>query len=117
MTWTIGGVTLSYAPERVRMPMAAKKDVLENNDGGYPVNINTGLDFSIQLTGSIPVADVAKISSLLAIVGSEVALTTTDGLLDGNWNFDSFEPGKEGPGPVYNYTMRFSKGNLNITLG
>ena len=117
MTWTIGGITLSYGPERVRMPMSTKKDVLEDNDGGYAVNINTGLDFSIQLTGTILVADVSKISSLLALVGTEVAITTTDGILDGNWNFDSFEPSKEGGGPVYNYTMRFSKGNLNITLG
>ena len=117
MTWTIGGVTLSYGPERLRMPMSTKKDTLEDNDGGYSVNINTGLDFSIQLEGTIPTVDVAKISSLLSLVGTEVALTTTDGLLDGNWNFDSFEPGKNGPGPVYSYIMRFSKGSQNITLG
>jgi hypothetical protein len=117
MTWTIGGVTLSYGPERLRMPMSTKKDTLEDNDDGYPVNINTGLDFSIQLEGTIPTADAAKISSLLALVGTEVALTTTDGLLDGNWNFDSFEPGKNGPGPVYSYIMRLSKGSQNITLG
>ena len=81
--------------KELRMPMATKKETLEDNDGGYSVNINTGLDFSIQLEGTIPVADVAKISSLLALVGTEVAITTTDGLLDGDWNFDSFEPGKK----------------------
>jgi hypothetical protein len=117
MTWTIGEITLSYGPERLRMPKSTKKDTLEVNDGDYSVNINTGLDFNIQLEGTIPVADVAKISSLLALVGTEVAITTTDGLLDGAWNFDGFEPGKNGPGPVYNYIMRLSKGNLNITLG
>ena len=117
MTWTIGGVTLSYGPEKVRMPLSTKKETLEDNDGGYAVNINTGLDFSIQLEGTIPLEDASKISNLLALVGTEVSLTTTDGILDGDWNFDSFEPARNGPSPMYSYTMRFSKGNLNITLG
>ena len=117
MTWIIGGVSLSYGPARVRLPKNSKKETVEN-DGDYPTNINSGLRFEAQLDGTIPVADVAKISGLLALVGTEVSVSgSAGGLIDGIWNLDSFEPTKDGPGPVYAYTMRLTKGKENITLG
>ncbi len=117
MTWTIGGISLSYGPSRVRLPKSTKKETIEN-DGDYPTNVNSGLQFEAQLEGTIPVVDAAKISDLLALVGTEVSVSgSAGGLLDGTWNLDSFEPTKNGPGPVYDYTMRLTKGKENITLG
>lgn len=108
---------MSYGPERLRLPKSAKKEAIEN-DGDYPTNVNTGLKFDVQLEGTIPVAEVAKISGLLALVGTEVAVSgSTGGLIDGNWNLDSFETTKNGPGPVYSYIMRLAKGKENITFG
>ncbi len=117
MTWTIGGISLSYGASRVRLPKSTKKEIVEN-DGDYPTNINTGMQFEAHLEGSIPVADAAKIPSLLALVGTEITISgSTGGLVDGTWNFDSFEPTKSGPGPLYDYTMRLTKGKENITFG
>jgi hypothetical protein len=117
MTWIIGGVSLCYGPARVRLPKNTKKELIEN-DGDYPTNINNGLQFEAQLDGTIPVTDIAKISDLLALVGTEITVSgSAEGLLDGTWNLDSFEPAKDRPGPVYDYTMRLSRGKENITLG
>jgi hypothetical protein len=117
MTWIIGGISLSYGPSRVRLPKSTKKETVEN-DGDYPTNVNTGMQFEAQLEGTLPVADAANISGLLALVGTEVSVSgSVGGLLDGSWNLDSFEPTKNGPGPVYDYTIRLTKGKENITFG
>ncbi len=123
LTWTIGDVTLPYAPARMRMPKSGVKEQI-NPDQGYPINVVSGFRSEVYLEGTI--ADPTKTASqivstyinpLLSWVGYEVLVTTTDGLIDGTWLLDSFEPQKDGPYPIWKYTIRLSKGSQNITYG
>jgi len=122
VTWTIGGVTLPYAPEKMRFPTGCKKENVDQ-DTGYSIAVVSGLASEVYLEGALSEAGSTSedlvddyVAPLTALVGTEVAVTTTDGLIDGNWLLDSFEPQKDGPIALFKYTMRLTKTSETIVL-
>ena len=123
MTWTIGTVTLPIAPSSVRMPKSSDKEQVKP-DGGEPVNVVTGTKSTVTLKGTIsdPTLTAAQIVStyitpLYGLVGTQVAVTTTDGFIDGNWLLDTFDAARDNPYPNWDYTMSLVKGSENIVYG
>ena len=123
MAWTFGGITLPYGPEKLRWIKTANKET-QPVSADDPINIVDGCSNGVQLEGSIAEAGATDadlwtdyLSPLLAQVGYEIAVTSTNGSIDGNWMLDSFEPSRESANLIYNYVMRLSKGSQNLTLG
>ena len=123
MTWTIGTVTLPFAPSSVRMPKSADKEQVKP-DSENPVNVVTGTKSTVTLKGTIsnPALTASQIVStyinpLYDQVGTQVAVTTTDGMIDGDWLLDSFEASRDNPYPNWDYNMTLVKGSENIVYG
>src|SRR5512136_1962578 len=115
MTWTIGAVTLPFAPSSVRMPKSSDKEQVKP-DGGEPGNVVTGTKSTVTLKGTISdsaltAAQIVSnyISPLYALVGTQVAVTTTDGFIDGNWLLDTFDAARDNPYAHWDYTMSLVK--------
>src|SRR5665647_2496936 len=111
MTWVIGTVTLPFAPSSVRMPKSADKEQVKP-DAGEPVNIVTGTKTTVTLKGTIsnPTLTAAQIVStyiapLYGLVGTQVAVTTTDGMIDGDWLLDTFDTSRDNPYPNWDYNI------------
>ncbi len=123
MVWTIGGVTLPHAPSKMTMPKNCIRDGIQQ-DQGYQHIVVSGLNSEVRLEGTISEAGHTAaqlvsdyISTLEALIGTEVAVTTTDGLIDGDWLLDSFEVSKDSPFPSFKYTMRLVKADEIVTYG
>ncbi len=56
-------------------------------------------------------------SSLQFLFGTEVAVTTTDGMIDGNWLLDTFEASRDNPYPNWDCTIMLIKRSKNIVYG
>ena len=52
----------------------------------------------------------------MALVGTQVAITTTDGMIDGNWLLDSFEASRDNPYPNWDYNMSSGEGERKHSL-
>lgn len=123
MTWTIGGVTLPYGPTKLRFNKTANKEIIPQS-GDDPLQIVDGMQQNMaQLDGTIADSALTEaqiwstyLSPILALVGTEISCSSTDGSIDGNWMLDSFEPSRESA-KVYRYSLRLTKGSVNITLG
>jgi hypothetical protein len=124
MVWSFGTVTLPYGPSKVQRNKSANKEQICQS-GDDPIQIVDGFkDNNVSLTGTI--ADSTKtaaelvstyIDPLLAIVGSEITVVSTDGSCSGTWLLDDFQPSKETAANLWRYSMRLSKGKANYTFG
>ena len=103
------------------MPKSADKEQVKP-DAGEPVNIVTGTKTTVTLKGTIANAALTAaqivstyITPLCGLVGTQVAVTTTDGMIDGDWLLDTFDPSRDNPAPIYDYNIMLVKGSENIT--
>ena len=120
-SWSIGSVDLPYGPESIRLPASAQKDSV-NVTSSLPINIYDGLkEYTITLTGTIadPALTDAELWSniivpLQALLGSEVTLLCPIVALVGEYGFDSFNVERDTNLAIYRYTIKLSKGSLNL---
>jgi hypothetical protein len=120
-TWVIGVLNLPFGPSKMQFSKIATKEQIDQ-DGDEPINMSNGSKTSLTLSGSISETDKTDVElwneilqPMLDLIGSEVTLVTPLQGLNGNWMLDSFEPNKSNP-TIYDYTMRLSKGSLNVQL-
>ncbi len=127
MTWMISsggtGITLPFAPSKVRIDNPAKVDQF-TQEGALPIVIVDGAEnFTVTLEGVI--FDTSKtadqiwddvVSPLLQKRGSLVSLTTTDGDLDGSYVLASFSPTRGSALPRWSYTMQLVMGGSYVIL-
>ena len=120
-SWSIGLVDLPYGPEGIRLPASAQKDSV-NVTSSLPINIYDGLkDYTLTLTGTIanPTLTDAELWSeiivpLQALIGTEVTLLCPITALVGEYGFDSFNVERDTKLAIYRYTLKLSKGALNL---
>ena len=121
-TWTIGEVALPLGPERLEYTKKCDKEAIAQT-GQEPMNIVDGLTTGISLSGSI--ADASKsdpemwetyLLPLLELIGKEVTILCPINGLNGEWLLDSFTPSRDSKLSIYKYTLRLSKGSLNINI-
>jgi len=123
LTWTIGDVTLPFAPSKVRVSNPAKVDQFVQ-ESDLPIVIVDGAEnFTITIEGVI--YDTGKTANqiwadviipLLQKRGTIVALSTSEGDLDDSYVLASFEPARVGKLPCWTYTMRLLKGSSYVIL-
>ena len=121
-TWTIGEVALPFAPEKLEYSKKCDKEAIAQT-GDEPMNIVDGLNTGISLGGTI--ADGSKadaeiweayLTPLLALIGKQVTILCPINGLNGEWLLDSFTPARDSKLSIYKYTLRMSKGSLNINI-
>jgi hypothetical protein len=122
MIWTIGEVVLPFGPEKLEYSKKCDKEAVAQT-GDEPMNIVDGLNTGISLGGSI--ADDSKadaeiwdtyLTPLLALIGKQVTILCPITGLNGEWLLDSFIPTRDSKLSIYKYTLRLSKGSLNINI-
>ena len=120
--WTISDVSLPYGPEKIELSKKCDKEAIPQT-GEDPMNIIDGLSTEVSLGGSI--SDDSKtdpeiwnsiLFPLLSLIGKQVTLLCPINGLNGEWLIDSFTPVKDTALSIYKYTLRLSKGCLNINI-
>ena len=121
-TWSIGEVAFPFGPEKLEYSKKCDKEAIAQT-GDEPMNIVDGLNTGISLGGSI--ADENKtdpeiwdtyLTPLLALIGKQVTILCPINGLNGEWLLDSFTPARDSKLSIYKYTLRLSKGSLNINI-
>jgi phage protein U len=123
MAWTFGGVTFPFGPTQISYIKTINKETIPQS-GDDPVAIVDGMSSnSVQLSGSI--ADPAKTDSqiwsdilapMIALIGTSISVTSTNGSIDGTWLLEKFEPKRTSANPIYEYTMVLSKYSTLVVL-
>jgi phage protein U len=123
MAWTFGGVTFPFGPTQIAYVKTINKETLSQS-GDDPVAIVDGTSSnSVQLSGSI--ADPAKtdaqlwsdiLTPMIALIGTSISVTSTNGSIDGTWLLEKFEPKRTSANLIYEYTMVLSKYSALVVL-
>jgi phage protein U len=123
MAWTFGGVTFPFGPTQISYIKTINKETIPQS-GDDPVAIVDGTSSnSVQLSGSI--ADPAKtdtqiwsdiLAPMIALIGTSISVTSTNGSIDGTWLLEKFEPKRTSANPIYEYTMVLSKYSTLVVL-
>jgi phage protein U len=123
MAWTFGGVTFPFGPSQLAYIKTINKETMPQS-GDDPVAIVDGMSSnSVQLSGSI--ADPTKTDSqiwsdilapMIELIGTSIAVTSTNGSIDGTWLLEKFEPKRTSANPIYEYTMVLSKYSTLVVL-
>jgi phage protein U len=123
MAWTFGGVTFPFGPTQLAYIKTINKESMPQS-GDDPVAIVDGTSSnSVQLSGSI--ADPAKtdaqiwsdfLTPMIALIGTSISVTSTNGSIDGTWLLEKFEPKRTSANPIYEYTMVLSKYSTLVVL-
>lgn len=121
-TRTISEVALPFGPEKLEYSKKCDKEAVAQT-GEEPMNIVDGLNTGISLGGTI--ADETKtdpeiwntyLTPLLALIGKQVTILCPINGLNGEWLLDNFTPSRDSKLSIYKYTLRLSKGSLNINI-
>jgi phage protein U len=123
MAWTFGGVTFPFGPTQIAYVKTVNKESMPQS-GDDPVAIVDGTSSnSVQLSGSI--ADPAKtdaqlwsdiLTPMIALIGTSISVTSTNGSIDGTWLLEKFEPKRNSANLIYEYTMVLSKYSTLVVL-
>jgi phage protein U len=123
MAWMFGGVTFPFGPTQIAYVKTINKETLSQS-GDDPVAIVDGTSSnSVQLSGSI--ADPAKtdaqlwsdiLTPMIALIGTSISVTSTNGSIDGTWLLEKFEPKRTSANLIYEYTMVLSKYSALVVL-
>jgi hypothetical protein len=121
--WMIDDISLPIGPEGIQVTGGCEKETMSQTQDD-PVQVVDGKKIrTISLKGTI--ADESKtdgqlwadvISPLLDLEGKEVTLVCPIIGLIGNYLLDSFEPNRDSYHPLYKYTLKLSKGSLNVIV-
>jgi hypothetical protein len=120
--WNIDDVTLPYGPEGIKMAGGINKEVMPQT-GIEPINLVDGLAGStLTLTGTLcddEKSDVELWNEIITPLqekrGLEVTLVCPIVGLCGPYLLETFDVNRPKKLEIYEYTMRLSKGSLNIT--
>ena len=123
MAWTFGSVTFPFGPSQLAYVKTINKESMPQS--GYdPVVIVDGTSSnSVQLSGSI--ADSTKtdaqlwstyLTPMIALIGTSISVTSTNGSIDGTWLLEKFEPKRTSTNLIYDYTMVLSKYSTLVVL-
>ena len=123
MAWTFGAVTFPFGPTQISYIKTINKESMPQS-GDDPVAIVDGTSSnSVQLSGSI--ADPEKtdaqiwsdiLTPMIALIGTSISVTSTNGSIDGTWLLEKFEPKRTSANPIYEYTMVLSKYSVLVVL-
>jgi hypothetical protein len=123
MAWIFGSVTFPFGPNQIAYMKTINKESMPQS-GDDPVVIVDGTSSnSVQLSGAI--ADPTKTDSqiwstiltpLIALIGTSISVTSTNGSIDGTWLLEKFEPKRTSPNLIYDYTMVLSKYSALVVL-
>ena len=110
MPWSIGSVTLPYAPSRVEIGKAPKVEDFDL-DGDEPiVSVVAPATKDLTLRGTISVRGASKstinstyIGPLLALRGTSVAITDPSGMYNGTYFMADFKPSDISQGPYVRF--------------
>jgi phage protein U len=112
-----------FGPTQLAYIKTINKDSMPQS-GDDPVAIVDGTSSnSVQLSGSI--ADPAKtdaqiwsdfLTPMIALIGTSISVTSTNGSIDGTWLLEKFEPKRTSANPIYEYTMVLSKYSALVVL-
>ncbi len=118
MSFVIGGVTLPYSPERVSKRNPAKVDEFET--AGLPVLIVPGLG-AVELVvegflfGTKSTIESTYLSTLEALIGTQVTVAFPDTRYDGSWVMADFSY-VEVNAKMFSYTIKLLKGSSHVIL-
>ena len=123
MAWTFGTVTFPFGPTQIAYVKTINKESMPQS-GHDPVVIVDGTSSnSVQLSGAIadPTKTDAQIWStyltpLIALIGTSISVTATNGSIDGTWLLEKFEPKRTSANLIYEYTMVLSKYSTLVVL-
>jgi phage protein U len=123
VAWTFGGVTFPYGPTQIAYIKTINKEMMPQS-GHDPVAIVDGITSnSVQLSGAI--ADSTKtdaqiwstiLTPMIALIGTSISVTSTNGSIDGTWLLEKFEPKRTSANLIYEYTMVLSKYSTLVVL-
>ena len=122
--WTIGGVTLPYAPNKLSKKKPPVTNIFDT-DGADSDVIVSGKGVKTVMLGGIIATPGASNATLIstyldpldAMIGTEVAVTSPDGQFDGDWMFDwVWARGADGPFIRYEYTITLTQGGHHYVL-
>ena len=123
MTWSFGTVTFPFGPTQIAYIKTINKDTIPQS-GTDPVLVVDGTTSnSVQLSGSI--ADPTKtdtdlwtdiLTPMLELIGTSIAVTSSNGSIDGTWYLEKFEPKRTSANLIYEYTMVLSKYSTLVVL-
>jgi hypothetical protein len=123
MAWSFGTVTFPFGPTQLAYIKTINKDTLPQS-GTDPVLVVDGTTSnSVQLSGSI--ADPTKtdtdlwtdiLTPMLELIGTSIAVTSSNGSIDGTWYLEKFEPKRTSANLIYDYTMVLSKYSTLVVL-
>jgi hypothetical protein len=123
MAWIFGSVTFPFGPNQIAYMKTINKESMPQS-GDDPVVIVDGTSSnSVQLSGAI--ADPTKTDSqiwstiltpLIALIGTSISVTSTNGSIDGTWLLEKFEPKRTSANLIYDYTMVLSKYSALVVL-
>jgi phage protein U len=123
VAWIFGSVTFPFGPSQLAYVKTINKESMPQS--GYdPVVIVDGTSSnSVQLSGSI--ADASKtdaqiwstiLTPMIALIGTSISVTSTNGSIDGTWLLEKFEPKRTSANLIYEYTMVLSKYSTLVVL-
>jgi hypothetical protein len=120
--WNIDDVTLPYGPEGIKIAGGINKEVM-SQAGSEPINLADGLAGStLTLSGTLcddTKTDVELWNGIITLLqekrGLEVTLVCPIVGLCGPYLLETFDVERPRKLEIYEYTMRLSKGSLNIT--
>jgi hypothetical protein len=120
--WSIDEISLPFGPEGIKLAGGINKEVM-NQPGDEPINFSDGLAGStLTLTGSLyddSKTDVQIWNDIITPLqdkrGLEVTLVCPIVGLCGPYILECFDVSRDKKLVIYEYTMRLSKGSLNIT--
>jgi phage protein U len=123
VAWTFGGVTFPCGPTQIAYIKTINKEMMPQS-GHDPVAIVDGITSnSVQLSGAI--ADSTKtdaqiwstiLTPMIALIGTSISVTSTNGSIDGTWLLEKFEPKRTSANLIYEYTMVLSKYSTLVVL-
>ena len=123
MAWIFGSVTFPFGPTQIAYVKTINKESMPQS-GHDPVVIVDGTSSnSVQLSGSI--ADSTKtdaqiwstyLTPLIALIGTAIVVSSTNGSIDGTWLLEKFEPKRTSANLIYEYTMVLSKYSTLVVL-
>ena len=123
MAWTFGSVTFPFGPSQLAYIKTINKESMPQS-GHDPVVIVDGTSSnSVQLSGSI--ADSTKtdaqlwstyLTPMIALIGTSISVTSTNGSIDGTWLLEKFEPKRTSTNLIYDYTMVLTKYSTLVVL-
>jgi phage protein U len=123
VAWIFGSVTFPFGPSQLAYVKTINKESMPQS--GYdPVVIVDGTSSnSVQLSGSI--TDASKtdaqiwstiLTPMIALIGTSISVTSTNGSIDGTWLLEKFEPKRTSANLIYEYTMVLSKYSTLVVL-